>query len=64
MESNHLCAKEVLPVLEALRDVDNLVSLVIDNLVRRPGGPLKALSLDVEPDQVVLSYVSCYLSLG
>lgn len=49
MERNHLCAEEMLPVLDALGDVDDLFPLTVDHLLRRPDAAFEALLLDVEP---------------
>lgn len=52
VKSNHLCTQEILPILDALGDVDDLVPLAVDDNVRRPGASLKAVSLDVEPSHM------------
>ena len=55
VEGNHLRAKEVLPVLDALGDVDDLLPLVVDDHVRPPLSPIEALLLDVEPGRSLLA---------
>lgn len=49
VKGDHLCAQEILPILNALGDVDDLVPLAVDDNVRRPGASLEAVPLDVEP---------------
>ena len=54
MKSNHFGPKEVLAVLKALRDVDDLVSLVVDDLVGAPNIPLMPILLNFEPNDGLL----------
>lgn len=51
VKSDHLRAQEILPILDALGDMDDLVPLAVYDRVRRPGTPLEAFPLDVEPSQ-------------
>lgn len=57
MEGDHLGSEKVLTILDTLRNVDDLVSLVIDNRVGPPSRPLQAFFLNLEPKRSVNKFL-------
>jgi hypothetical protein len=58
MKGDHLGSEKVLTIFDTLRNVDDLVSLVVDDRVGPPSRALQAFLLNLEPERSVNKFLT------